>query len=154
MDRPGRAAKGAPHTASPEPGGPAGSLRAAGALQEKLEVVCPGVMLVPQLGSLLGAGHWHSGRTKRGKKPSRICLQEQQCSVVSAAPEPEPCSRLWTARFGDSQRDLGTAKHRAWCPGLLKGTLTISDPKKKKSSALFGEEWAAGSEIHFFVCLF
>lgn len=70
---------------------------------------------------------------KRGKKPDRTRLQEQQCSVVGAAPEPEPRSWLWTARFGDSRRDLGTAQQRAWCPGLLKGTLTSSDPKKKKN---------------------
>lgn len=132
MNRPGPAAKGAPHTAPPEPGGPAGSPRAAGALQEKLEVVCPRGDARTSAGQPPGSRSLAFGEDEeRGKKPYRIRLQEQQCSIVGAAPEPEPCSRLWTARFGDSQRDLGTAKQRAWCPGLLKGTLTISDPKKK-----------------------
>lgn len=38
--------------------------------------------------------------------------------------------------------------------GLLKGTHVIQSPKTNLSSALFGEERAVGTEIHFSVCLF
>lgn len=70
---------------------------------------------------------------EKGKnlKDSLAGAAAQRCRCSSRARAPLP-ARLWTVRFGDSRRDLGTAKHRAWCPGLLKGTLTSSDPKKNK----------------------
>lgn len=147
MNRPGRAAKAAPHMASPDPGGvPVGPsvLQAWLELCRRNRKLCVRrAMLVPQLGSLLGAGHWHSGRTKRGKKPKGFACRSSSAalSVQHQSQSPAPGSADQGAAFG--QRDLGTAggiwgrqSRELGAQGCLKGHSQAQTQKKKKKICL------------------
>lgn len=97
-------------------------------------------MLVPQLGSLLGAGHWYSGRTKRGKKPKGFACRSSSAalSVQHQSQSPAPGSADQGAAFG--QQDLGTAggiwgqqSRQLGAQGCLKGHSQAQTQKKKKN---------------------
>jgi len=84
------------------------------------------------------------------------------CGSSGAARSQSPARGSADQRAGFGQRDLGTAggiwgrqSREPGALGCLKGHSRAQTQKKTHmSSALFGEEWVDGSEIHFFVCLF
>lgn len=124
MNRPGLAAKAVPRMV-PSPGG--GSPWVPSVLQAWLELCRRNkkklqvrwVMLVPRVGSLLGAGRWHSGRTKRREKKPKgfACRSSTAAASVqhrARAPltarltcEQALASEIWgqPAGFGDGRAE-------------------------------------------------